>query len=292
MKPRVTAAALAALALLALTAAPSFAKSTPPHYYLSLGDSLSVGWQPTSTGAGHETNQGYANDIYAAYKKTIKNLKLVELGCPGATTTSMINGQKTTVKCVQTGGSQLKAALKWLKAHHNKGEVPLITIDIGANDVDGCASDVATLSTCLQTGIGTIKTNTPKILNALRKAAPAGTTFAGMNLYDPFLSYYLQPYSSLYGLSEPSVALAQEVDTAIDAADAAAKFKTADVFDAFRTADKTVIAYNGAQVPTNVADICTLTWMCAAPPVGPNIHANKIGYATIAGAFELVLGKL
>jgi hypothetical protein len=25
--------------------------------------------------------------------------------------------------------------------------------------------------------------------------------------------------------------------------------------------------------------------MCAAPPVGPNIHANRLGYAIIANTF-------
>jgi hypothetical protein len=25
--------------------------------------------------------------------------------------------------------------------------------------------------------------------------------------------------------------------------------------------------------------------MCAAPPVGPNIHANRLGYAVIANSF-------
>jgi hypothetical protein len=27
------------------------------------------------------------------------------------------------------------------------------------------------------------------------------------------------------------------------------------------------------------------TWMCAAPPVGPNIHANQLGYGVIANTF-------
>jgi hypothetical protein len=34
-----------------------------PLYYLALGDSLAVGWQPTSTGIGHQTNQGYVDHL-------------------------------------------------------------------------------------------------------------------------------------------------------------------------------------------------------------------------------------
>ena len=39
-------------------------------------------------------------------------------------------------------------------------------------------------------------------------------------------------------------------------------------------------------LPTNVAAICSLTWMCAPPPVGPNIHANVLGYGLIAATFS------
>jgi hypothetical protein len=31
-----------------------------------------------------------------------------------------------------------------------------------------------------------------------------------------------------------------------------------------------------------VANICTFTYMCDAPPVGPDIHANVAGYSLIA----------
>ncbi len=39
------------------------------------------------------------------------------------------------------------------------------------------------------------------------------------------------------------------------------------------------------QLPRNVADVCTWTWACAAPPRGPNKHPNTAGYAVIARAF-------
>jgi len=39
-------------------------------------------------------------------------------------------------------------------------------------------------------------------------------------------------------------------------------------------------------VPVDVAKLCALTWMCAAPPYGPNIHANDEGYQVIATAFK------
>src|ERR1700733_1062286 len=127
------------------------AKATP-HYYLALGDSLSVGFQPNPQGVGLETSQGYTNDVYAYERKSVPGLKLVEMGCPGDTTTSLLTGKgnaanASTFHCVRTGGSQLKAAERFLKSHHKKGEAVVVTPDIGANDVDGGTAPGVNLGT-------------------------------------------------------------------------------------------------------------------------------------------------
>ena len=41
----------------------------------------------------------------------------------------------------------------------------------------------------------------------------------------------------------------------------------------------------GTSVPRNVARLCQWTWQCAAPPRGPNQHANQAGYRVIARTF-------
>ncbi len=321
MKGRRFGACLVAVAITsaiaALSPALASAKTPPVRYYVALGDSLSVGYQPNTQGVGVvppcstnltkypgcETSQGYANDLYAHYAKQIPGLKLVEFGCPGDTTSSLLTGKgndasATLFHCDRKHGSQEAAAEAFLKAHHKKGEVALITIDIGANDVDGCtsATPLSAVYTCVGAGETSIKTNTPKILSGLRKAAPKGTALAAMNLYDPVLAFALEPYSPDYGLAALSVPLLQGstgINADIAGADTAAGFKTADVASAFDTSDTTdQVPYQGKLVAKDVEEICTLTWMCAAPPVGPNIHANKQGYKVIAGAFESVLGKL
>ena len=65
--------------------------------------------------------------------------------------------------------------------------------------------------------------------------------------------------------------------------------RVADVFSAFSTADFTgqVMLPELGKLPRNVAAICQWTWECAAPPRGPNEHANQTGYAVIAHAFLL-----
>jgi lysophospholipase L1-like esterase len=288
---------LALLALTLLVAAPSALAAQRHHYYLALGDSLAVGYQPLGAGGqGIETTQGYTNDLLAHYAKQVKKLKLVEVGCPRDTSGSLLTGQGNDASaaffgCDRSGGSQLAAAVKFLKAHHHQGEVPLVTIDIGANDIVPCVSEptFAQIITCVGAGEQAIKTNTPQILKALRKAAPKGTRFAAMNLYDPILADELNPSTAALGVA--SLTLTKSVNAVITTADKRSKFKTADVAKAFGTYN-TSKPSKGQQVATDVVNICNLTWMCAISPIGPNIHANATGYEVIAGAFEKVVGKL
>src|SRR5262249_51637881 len=117
LKRWLLASATAAALVLASGAA---AAASPAPIYLSLGDSLSVGFQPDAQGVGHPTTQGFDHDL-------AHGLRLTELGCPAETTTSMVNGGV----CAYPGAkSQLDAAVNFLNAHRN--QVALITVVIGA----------------------------------------------------------------------------------------------------------------------------------------------------------------
>lgn len=299
-------AATAGALVLAQSLAPAAASAhaTPhshggPRYYLALGDSLAQGVQPNATGASLETSQGYPDQLAALLRTHAPSLKLVKLGCPGDTTGSMLTGHGNDAAarlfhCVRTGGSQLKAAERFLRAHHRRGEVALVTIDIGANDVDGCASvPTAQLGACITNGIASINHDLPLILAGLRKAASTGTKLAGMTLYDPVLAEYFSPDVTLRGLATASVALLKQINAGLTTADSAAGFHTADVAGAFSTYDSTdMLPFGGQSVPINVARVCSWTWICTPPPQGPNIHANQTGYAVIARTFAKVIGRL
>jgi lysophospholipase L1-like esterase len=264
-------------------------------YYLALGDSLSQGMQPTPENVTANTNEGYTDQLAAIERGRIPNLKLVKLGCGGETTGSMITGHGNDVAakllhCDRSGGSQLKAAVAFLKAHHKAGEVPLVTLDIGANDIDGCPS-APDLATCISQGEASIKHDLPIILNALKKAAPTGTRFGMMTLYDPVLAGYFNPAAKPLAVASP--AILKTINDELTSADQAAGFLTADVAGAFDSYDGTdTVAYNGQMIPVNVARVCSWTWACTPPPGGPNIHANKNGYEVMARAFAKVIGKL
>ena len=159
----------------------SRATAAQASYYLALGDSLSQGVQPDAAGVSVETGQGYADQVYAALHPGHPALGLVKLGCPRETTSTMINGGS----CRYPGGSQLAAAVAFLRAH--RGHVFLVTIDIGANDPEQCGSwaSLGKVTSCLITGIPHVVTNLATIIGRLRAAAGPGVRIVGMNYYVP-----------------------------------------------------------------------------------------------------------
>jgi lysophospholipase L1-like esterase len=255
----------------------------PVSYYLSLGDSLAQGVQPNASGASVRTQQGYADQLSASLRSSQPGLRLVKLGCPGETTATMINGGI----CTYPGGSQLADAVRFLHAH--RARVSLITIDIGANDPNSCITQpsAAKLLTCVGKFVRQASANIGKILTRLRQAGPKARIIA-MNYYLPALAQWRQ------GLSGRTFARLSELAATGYKAVLTRVYKehgvgVADVFGAFHTSDFSpqVTVPGLGRLPRNVAAICRWTWECAAPPRGPNEHANQAGYQVIARAFLL-----
>lgn len=264
-------------------------------YYIALGDSLSTGFQPTLEGQGIETHSGYVDDIYGQERRFTRDLELVDFGCPGDTTTSLLTGAGNhaladRLHCDRSAGSQLNAALAFLRSHDEPGEVPLITIDIGINDLNHCAA-LPDPSPCLQAGETAITTNLPRILHALRAAAPAGTVFAAMTLYDTYLGRQAADGATSAN-AQAFLDAYRQANVTITADDSEAGFRTADVAGAFKTYDTTPVSWRGAQAPANLARTCVLTWACSPPPISHNIHPDGRGYRVIAREFEQAIGQL
>lgn len=285
---------IGACLLAVLLAAPAVA-SAAHRYYLSLGDSLAQGMQPDSAGLTVNTDQGYADQLYALERASIPNLLLVKLGCGGETTTSMLTGRGNSdaiiLGCNPSGGSQMAAAERFLRRHHRRGEVAFVTLDIGANDVDGCAPNNKIDVGCVTAGVSHIHRNLPIIMRRLRAVAARGTPMASMTLYDPFLQLYLTPSDQTEALDINGYA--RNLNGALERLYEAGKFRIAHVDEAFGTYDLSPLeSFQGQLVPPAVIEVCKLTWMCAPEPVGPNIHANQAGYAVIAQAFAEAFGRL
>ena len=248
----------------------------PPTYYLALGDSLSQGVQPDAAGVSVETRDGYPDQVYAALRPSHPTLKLVKLGCPGETTSTMINGGT----CHYQGGSQLAAAVGFLRAH--RGRVLLLTIDIGANDPEHCGSQpsLTQLASCAATGVPAAVTHLATIMARLKAAAGPGVRIVGMNYYLPALAEWRDGLPG-HVVAWAAERLAANYNDLLDHVYTSAGARVANVFGAFDTAD---FAEQGT-TPRNVALLCQWTWACAAPPRGPNQHANQAGYQVIARAF-------
>jgi hypothetical protein len=244
------------------------AGATTPTYYVAMGDSLGAG-----TGAS-PGSMSYVNQIYSHELSLHPGLQLENFSCGGATTSSVVHGGNCG-----SPTTQLATAEAFLQAH--PGQVALLTIDIGANDVDGCSNGTTIDNTCLANGLSAIKTNLPLILASLKAAYP-GIRMFGMNYYDPFLASWLSGPAG-QTLARQSVTQADAFNTILASLYTTAGFPTADVATAFQSDDFSLTGtYNSATVPQNVADICNWTYMCVAG----DIHANNIGHAALAQAFE------
>jgi lysophospholipase L1-like esterase len=259
-------------------------------YYLSLGDSLAQGVQPNAAGVSVVTNQGYPDQLFKMAREEREHLTLVKMGCPRETTTTMVAGGI----CPYARVSQLNDAVDFLTAHRN--HVAFVTLDIGANDINGCAvltpSGPSSDPLCIAAALSSISAKLPVIVASLRAVDPS-TVIVGMNYYNPTLAVWLQPGGSL--LYYASLILAHQFNALLGGIYGGAGLPVADVATAFSSDVTTPVPFSpplpaGATAPLNVVRICQWTWMCAPAPVGPNTHANKAGYAVIARVFAARLG--
>jgi lysophospholipase L1-like esterase len=256
------------------------ADAAPVAYYLSLGDSLAQGYQPiggplSATGVvGY--NQGYADQLLKlARHDRWGHLRLVKLGCGGETTATLIADSR----CQYDAGSQLDEAVRFLDEH--EGEVAFITVNIGANDIFECNGDPS----CF---VPQIASNLPHIVATLRQHAGPGVPIVGMNYYAiDNVAWFMDP-------AEGQAAAARTVgfNNFLESLFNGAGATVADVESAFAVSDFGSYAElpGFGPVPLSVYNTCTLTWVCARPPLGPDIHANNDGYGLIAGAFAAALG--
>jgi hypothetical protein len=261
-------------------------------FYVSLGDSLAAGIQADALGKNIESDNGYADQLFAKLVVDHPGLQLVKFGCPGETTDSMVVGGK----CKYDKGSQLKEAADFLV--NNKDQIFLVTIDIGVNDildspcvnVDAQQVDAACLQQQLEQQTAN---NLSLILSTIFEAVNRDTPVIGMNYYDPFLAVILQGPQNL-PFAQASVKLLQDFNVGLLAkVYGLFGFPVADVFASFQTADFTLVDPAPLPfpqpIPQNVKDICLFTFMCVLPPAVPNIHATTIGYGVIAQTFLGVL---
>jgi lysophospholipase L1-like esterase len=276
-----TTAATAAAA--PTTAAPTTAAATTApatRYYLSLGDSYASGYQP-----GGNTTAGFAYQVATASQGSAHPLELVNVGCAGATTTSLLNTPGCPPGALGPGATpygpqtQLQAAEAFLREH--PGAVDLITVSIGGNDVTTCARD-PNVASCVGTAVSTINANLPVILERLRAAAGPNTVIVGTTYPDVILGGWVNGGPNGQQLATLSVAAFQSlINPALANAYAGVQGQFVDVTEATGAygplTELTDLPPYGS-IPVPVAKVCELTHFCEQQ----DIHPNDAGYKVIA----------
>jgi lysophospholipase L1-like esterase len=274
-------------------AAASNAKKAPD-YYVSLGDSYSVGFQPTAVSPTDPTG---GTPGYTAVVAHEEHMMLETFGCGGATTASIVG--KTGCRdpaafhaVLYPATTQEQAALDFIAAH--PGRVGLITISIGGNDVTGCTqSDPTAAAACLTAADSTITTNVASLissLNAALNSAGDKAKIVGLTYPDVILGAYVNPGgAAAQNLAQLSVqAFDQLINPTlksvytsgvpngifVNVTDAPSRQASAgaDTPFALRHATK-----GFGVIPDAVREICQLTYFCSLQ----NIHANSDGYRFI-----------
>jgi lysophospholipase L1-like esterase len=262
----------------------------PLPYYLSLGDSYSVGYQP-----GIGATAGYTAVVAKKHK-----LQLENFGCGGATSSSIL----TAVGCLESGygpvaatdavpyptTTQEQAAIDFIENPSNAGKVGLVTVSIGGNDITGClgAGDTTAITDCVVANAATVKTNVTTLGTDLRSALDASgdstATIVGLTYPDVVLGEWVNPGGSGgQGLANLSLTAFKDIinpdlDSAYTSAAVGGVF--VDITNdtgAYGSMTHLVTLAPYGKIPGPVAKVCELTYFCTLQ----NIHANTTGYDLI-----------
>ena len=280
------AGGLAAVGLVA-TAGVSQAARVPKvrPLYVSLGDSYSIGFQPGVGGTGGTPG-------YTAFVAKRQRMQLENFGCGGATTNSILNtigcrDPAATDAVLYSSTTQEAAALSFIAAH--PGNVGLITVSIGGNDITSCAGSPNPV-TCITTATNKIRANVTTLVtnlnSALASAKDTNAKIVGLTYPDVVLGTFVFPPGS------PNVTLAQESIAAFDVFlnptlksvytavpegtfvnVTQAPYRRATAGDDTPLTKRSVFPHFG-RIPNAVGEICQLTHFCTSG----NIHANTKGY--------------
>jgi lysophospholipase L1-like esterase len=275
-----------AMLLVGAVSAPGVAgaeRPATPKYYLVLGGSASIGFQPTAARPqGQPTDTGYANDLLSMERNRWHDLQLVQFGCPGETTDAFLDGGDRCHPDV----AQLADAVNFLHAHPN---TVVTTLDLGFNDIDRCLAFDTVNQTCLTQRLSLIGQQLPQIIAALRAAGGPAMHMVGVGHYDPFLGNYLRgPVGRDF--AQDSLDAIHRLNDTLRTIYTSAGVPMADVAQAFEIdrTDPTDLAGTG-HVPLDVARACELTWDCTPAPRRSKEHPNNAGYQAIAQAIAAVI---
>ena len=163
-----TMTALLALTGLVALAAPAQAGGDGGGSLVPRAGGFPVGGRPARCrGIDHPTAHGYADQLYQALKVTKPKLQLKKLGCAVTETSENMLRGPSDCRTQYHLRIQLADAVEFLLK--NRGSVALVTIDIGANDIETCGSLAGIDPACVQDAFSDVAANLP------RSSPPSGS---------------------------------------------------------------------------------------------------------------------
>jgi lysophospholipase L1-like esterase len=285
--------AVLAAVLVSLVVVPAAHAAAKKQYYVSLGDSYAVGFQGD---VKKTTHNGFADQLVPLARKKGYNFTLVNLGCGGATTTSMLQQNGCIAAGLAPGAAdypnqtQVQAAVAFIKKH--RAQMGLVTISIGGNDVDTCIPKPDPV-TCVATNMKGAETNLKSIVRQVRKAGGKSLKIVGSTYPDVVLGAWVRQDvfgANAFNLATNSLtSFDRFINPGLKAAYKSQGAKFVDVTKAtgaYGPFDTTTLAPYGS-IPTPVATVCKLTYFCQFL----DIHMRTPGYGMIAKLIDGTLPK-
>jgi lysophospholipase L1-like esterase len=257
----------------------------PVEYDVSGGDSYAAGYQPVASATAHRDTHGFAYQVIDMAKAKGDDFTLRNFACDGATTATILQQDGCALSAPgpdsesYPGQTQAVAADRFIAQH--PGQIGLITVSIGGNDILGCAA-AAILISCATDALTGIEDNLRQLLSGLRAAAGPTVPIVGLTYPDVFLGYAKSKdpaQSNLAAVSEP--AFEHVLNPALSAQYAAAGATFIDVTKdsgGYIPLTETTRSGSHGAAPVAVADVCALTYACRLH----DVHPTTQGYALIA----------
>ena len=279
------AAGLAALALTALIALAPAAQAAKPQYFVSLGDSYAVGYQDS---LGHTTHHGPADQLVPLARKRGYHYKLVNFGCGGATSGSMLHDKGCDPAALAPGAkgypgkTQVQAAVAFMRKHPRP--------DRARHGLDRRQRRHRVHPAERPPGLRArqamkkVSRNLKTTVKRLRAAGGKQMRLIGSTYPDVVLGGWVRP--DTFGTAGPTIAtesltsFAESINPGLRRAYASAGGAFVDVTRATGAYGPFTTRHTKkyGDIPVPVAKVCTLTYFCSRL----GIHMSTRGYHIIA----------
>lgn len=267
--------------LVLLLALPAAASAEKKPFYVSVGDSYAVGYQPgRATGSkGGATTDGYAEKVTAMAAADGRPVRLRNFGCVGTSTGTVLTRHgcetgRAARHAVRYSGSQADAVVRFLEKH--RGDTLAVTVSLGRNDIRNCLS--AGSLACVRRTTPVLAANLRVLLERLRAAAGPTVRIIGLTYPNVDLATYARGPRGRRHALRAQAAFEDVLNPAL-------KRRYEAVGGTFVDVTKATGGYDA--LPAAVPGVCQYTWYCKYR----DVHGTPAGYALIARLVAAELAK-